>query len=118
MRHILSTAPTFSLVRSLDFLAAFPPCKGDFVLGANALTGAFAIGDRAVAYPAPPAGASQLAVETDDPAVVPMVGAMLGVDDQLARFYDRAAGDAPAFRAIVRALRGLHHVRFRTLAEV
>jgi len=48
--HRIGTASTFSLARSLDFLAAFPPCQGDFVLGPGSLAGVVAAGDRAVTY--------------------------------------------------------------------
>lgn len=118
MQHLIPTTSTFALTRSLEFLSTFPPCQGDFVLGPGTLTGAFAVGGRAVAFTASQPARGQLAIATADAAVVPMVRAMLGTDDVLDRFYDRAAGDAAAFRAIVRAYRGLHHVRFRTLEEV
>jgi DNA-3-methyladenine glycosylase II len=118
MQHIVSTAPTFVLARSIDFLTTFPPCQGDFVLGPGSVAGTFAIDGRAVVYTATQPAAGQLAIDTDDGAAVPMVVAMLGARDRLDGFYAKAAGDVAAFRAIVRARRGLHHVRFRTLAEV
>jgi DNA-3-methyladenine glycosylase II len=43
---------------------------------------------------------------------------LLGADDDLTALDAAAAGDHPGFRAIVRALHGLHHVRFLTLAEI
>src|SRR5690349_10286405 len=118
MQHIVPTASTFVLSRSIDFLTTFPPCQGELVLGAGSLGGAFAIGGRGVAYTATQPASGQLAIETDDAAAVPMVVAMLGARDRLDGFYAKAAGDVDAFRAIVRARRGLHHVRFRTLEEV
>src|SRR5690348_10488380 len=118
MQHLTPTAPSFVLTRSIDFLSTFPPCQGDFVLAAGALTGVFAVGDRGVAFTATQPAKGQLAIETSDAAVVPMVRGLLGADDVLDRFYERAAGDAAPFRGIVRAFRGLHHVRCRTLEEV
>lgn len=118
MRHTLPTAPTFRLAPALDFLASFPPCQGELALGPDWLRGAFAVDGRAVPFTVTPEEPGALAVETSDARVVPMVGAFLSVEDRLERFYDRAEEDVPAYRAIVRALRGLHHVRFRTLEEV
>jgi DNA-3-methyladenine glycosylase II len=118
MEHLLPTAPTFNLARSLDFVAVFPPCQGDFALERDTLLGVFAVGGRAVPYRVAQPAPATLVVRTEDPAVVPLVAAFLGTGDQLAGFYRRAAGDVAAYRTIVRELRGLHHVRFRTLAEV
>jgi DNA-3-methyladenine glycosylase II len=122
MTHLLPVSPTFRLVRSLEFLASFPPAHGDFVLADDRLAGVFAAGDCAVAYRVREAASRgrrrALAVDTDDAAVVPMIGAMLGAADDLTSFYRAAEGDAAPFRAIVDRLRGLHHVRFRTLEEV
>ena len=118
--HRLLTAPTFVLERSIEFLSRFPPCRGDFVLAPGRVTGVFAVRGRAAPYTVAAGrdGEDELAVETAEPAVVPMVAAMLGVDDDLSSFYARAEGDVPVFRRIVDLLRGLHHVRFRTLEEV
>lgn len=118
MRHVLPTAPTFSLTPAIEFLRTFPPTQGELELGPDSVRGAFAIGDRGVPFTVTTARPGALAVETPDARVVPMVGAFLGVSDRLERFHDRAAGDVPAYRAIVEGLRGLHHVRFRTLEEV
>src|SRR5687768_15619884 len=107
MQHLVPTASTFVLARSLDFLTTFPPCQGDFVLATGSLTGAFAIDGRAVAYTATQPVRGQLAIDTEDAAAVPMVAAMLGAGDALDAFYAKSAGDAAAFRAIVRSLRGL-----------
>ncbi|MCA9674863.1 MAG: hypothetical protein KC464_07480, partial [Myxococcales bacterium] len=107
------TSP-FSFARTLAFVRAFPPCQGDFVVGADALTGAVAHGDRAVAYTL--RGARALTLDTDDPAIVPAVADLVGAADDLARFYAAAAGD-PAFAPVVARLHGLHHVRFRSLEE-
>ena len=87
--HRLITAPTFVLARSIEFLARFPPCRGDFVLAKDRLTGVFAVGGTAVPYTVA-AGTGGLVVETEEPAVVPMAAAMLGVDDDLTGFYDKA----------------------------
>jgi DNA-3-methyladenine glycosylase II len=118
MPHLVSTAPTFSLTRAIDFLHTFPPCQGELALEPDSIRGAFAIGDVAVPFTVTPGRRHAIAVDTPDPRVVAMVAGFLGVDDQLGRFYDRAAGDTATYRHLVRELRGLHHVRFRTLEEV
>jgi DNA-3-methyladenine glycosylase II len=82
------------------------------------MRGAFAIGERAVPFTVTTARPGALVVETPDARVVAMVAAFLGVEDRMERVYERAEGDVPAYRAIVTELRGLHHVRFRTLEEV
>ncbi|MFO0744859.1 MAG: hypothetical protein U1F43_04175 [Myxococcota bacterium] len=118
----MTAASTFDFARTLAFLRGFPPCRGDFVIGPDHLSGAFAVAahegeDRAVAYTVR-AAAGGLAVEADDARVVPMLAAFLGSDDEMDAFYAASEGDIPAYRRIVAALRGLHHVRFPTLAEV
>ena len=42
----------------------------------------------------------------------------LSLSDDLSEFYALAAQDIPAYAGLVRALRGLHQVRFLTLAEI
>ena len=118
MRHRVATAPTFVLDRALDFLRGFPPCRGEYRIDGGVLRGAFAVGDRAVAYAVSAGAPGTIVVETADARVVPMVAAFLGTDDDLRRFYARAAGDVAAYRDLVAAHHGLHHVRFATLEEV
>jgi DNA-3-methyladenine glycosylase II len=109
----LAVRPPFSFARTLDFLRSFPPCQGDFVLGADSLAGALALGDRAVSFTV----RADLSLETDAPEVAVAVADLLGARDDLAPFYAAAAGDR-AFAPLVARLHGLHHVRFRSLEEI
>jgi DNA-3-methyladenine glycosylase II len=108
--------PPFSFARTLAFLHSFPPCQGDFVLDDGAVTGALAVGDRAVAFTLR-GDARRLTVETEAPELADAVADLVGARDDLAPFYDAAADD-PAFSPLVEQLHGLHHVRFRSLEEV
>ena len=69
----------------------------------------------------PVADAADVEIEAPDdvPAssIVPRVSAWLGADHDLRSFYAAADKDPP-FRALVRALYGLHHVAFMSLAEI
>lgn len=121
--HAPVRAP-FSFAQSLAFIGRFAPCRDAVVLDHDAVTTAVAIGGRAVPFTvrAAPAG---LAIEVADdlaPAaaalVVERARQWLSADDDLTGFLAAAAGDHPAYRAVVAALAGLHHVRFLSLAEI
>jgi DNA-3-methyladenine glycosylase II len=116
MQLAIPVTPPFSFARTLGFLRSFPPCQGDFLLDDGAITGALAVGDRAVAFTLR-ADARCLTIDTDEPAVADAVADLVGARDDLAPFYDAAADD-PAFSPLVERLHGLHHVRFRSLEEV
>ncbi len=124
MQLPISVRAPFDLAQALAFLRRFPPCRHDVVLAGDRVTAALAVGGRAVRFSVVAAGRA-VAVELDDdlaPATIALVVARarqwLSVDDELTGFYAAAAGDHPAFRALVATLHGLHHVRFLTLAEI
>lgn len=129
MRHPLPTRAPFSFDQALTFIRRFPPNHGEYVIGADSITAAIAIGNRAVPFtvrstPSPIATSDEstsVEIETPDdvPAseIVPRVSAWLGADHDLRAFYAAAEKDPP-FRALVRALYGLHHVAFMSLAEI
>lgn len=121
-QHLAARAP-FELAQSIAFLRRFTPCQGDHRFAAGGFTTAALVDDRAVAVriEAGPAGAVTLThapVGTAGAAAIAAhVRDLLGLDDDLTRFYAAADGDA-AFAPIVAALHGLHHVRFAGLADI
>ena len=124
MQIPLAARAPFAFEQSLAFLRRFPPVRDGVIIGADAVTAALAIGDRAVPFTVRGRGAD-VTVEVADtlhPAaaalVVERARAWLSADDDLSGFHAAAAGDDPRFRAIVELLHGLHHVRFLTLAEI
>jgi DNA-3-methyladenine glycosylase II len=118
----------FDFAQTRAFVASFPPCRGDVIADGDALIGAHAVGGGAIAWrlSAPATGVpTALRLELagapsapDAAEVARLVGAYVSADDDLADFYACAAGDHPAYRAIVARFHGLHHVRFPSLAEV
>lgn len=116
MPHVITPTRPFALAQTLAFLRRFPPCQGDFVVDDDQLAGVFAAGDRAAAFTLLARG-DRLIVETDAPEAVRRVADLIGAHDDVAGFYAAAAGDA-AFAPVIDALRGLHHVRFRSLEEI
>jgi len=120
----ISVRPPFDFRHTLDFVQSFPPCARDFVISGDSVIGALGIGDRGVGFRIRAAGAS-LALELEGAAsgedtreAARLCALFVSADDDLADFYARAAGDAAPYRALVERLRGLHHVRFLTLAEI
>jgi DNA-3-methyladenine glycosylase II len=123
----LSAAAPFSLTQAAAFLGGFAPCTGTtrctgrgpdttidapfLVAGRAVLVRAWQDGPTRVRWSAradgdPPGGAE----------VADRVRAWLSLDDPVARFYDLAEGD-PELAHPVAELRGLHQVRFGSLAE-
>lgn len=122
MRHSLPTRAPFSFAQSLAFIRRFPPNHGEYVIGADSITAAIAIGHRAVPFTARVRGAvDAVEIETGEDVeaseIVPRVSAWLGADHDLSAFYAAAETDG-AFAPIVRELYGLHHVAFMSLAEI
>jgi len=124
MQLPIAVRAPFDLGQSLAFLRRFPPCRHDVVIGDDRVTAALAIRGRAVGFTVRAVGPEVVVEVADDlPAatvalVVQRARQWLSVDDDLAGFYAAAAGDHPAFAALVALLHGLHHVRFLTLAEI
>jgi DNA-3-methyladenine glycosylase II len=111
---LLATQP-FSFDQTLEFIRRFPGCQTQTVVGADHVTAAFAASGRGWAVTVRdgeielPAGAPR--------SLARRVADWLGADDDLAAFYEAAAGDR-AMQPIVRALHGLHHVRFLGLEDI
>lgn len=113
----------FSLAQTIAFLRRFPPCAGDFALEGRTLRGALMLEGHGLAFEVRERDRVELVLEstTSNEAVLEraatLARAFVGADDDLESFYDAASNDNPAFRRVVGALYGLHHVRFLTLAE-
>lgn len=123
MRLPVAVCAPFDFGHSLAFLRRFEACRDDFVIDHHSVTAAISVGGRAVPFRIE-AEDGEVMVDPGDvtpatcDAVVRTAAHLLGADDDLGGFYAAAAGDHPSFQAIVRALHGLHHVRFLTLAEI
>lgn len=123
MKLPLPTKAPFSLAQTLAFVRRFPPCQGQFVVTADALTAAVVIGGRPTAFTIRGGGALGAGVEVeveravDAPAVLARAAHLVGARDDLGAFYAAAEGDRH-FRPLLDMLHGLHHVRFLTLEEI
>jgi DNA-3-methyladenine glycosylase II len=126
MKLPVGVRPPFDFQQSLAFLRRFEACRDDYVIDERSVTAAISIGGRAVPFRIEAAG-DGVAVDVPDglgltaaarTTIARTAAHLLGADDDVTLFYARAEGDHPAFLAIVRALYGLHHVRFLTLAEI
>ena len=126
MKLSIDVRAPFDFSQSLTFLRRFEACRDDYLIDDRSVTAAISIEGRAVPFRIEGAGGAVavdipdgLGVSAGGRATIAATAAhLLGADDDLDGFYAAAAGDHPAFRAIVRALHGLHHVRFLTLAEI
>lgn len=116
----LPTSQPFSFDQTLTFIRRFPPCQGEYILDDDTVTAAVSLGQRAVPMTIRRSGRA-LAVETprrQDLAAAGQVAAQwIGADDDVAGLYQAARGDAP-FERLIELLRGLHQVRFLSLAEI
>lgn len=113
MQLTIETSKPFSFDQTLRFMARFPPCQANYIVGKDSLTGAVAIAGKAVAFTLD----HKLTLTTTDARVAPIVAAMIGANDNVEAFYAAAQGDEAMTRRIAQ-LHGLHHVRFLTLAEI
>ncbi|MBX3156702.1 MAG: hypothetical protein KF773_11920 [Deltaproteobacteria bacterium] len=120
MEIAIPVTPPFSFEQTLAFLGRFPPCRGDYVLATSSVTAAVAVRGAAHAFTLRGTG-ERVVLEVDDGAPVAAIAAaasdLLGARDDLAPFYAAAEAD-PMFLPIARELRGLHHVRFMSLADI
>lgn len=119
----------FDFARSSAFLEGFSPTSGEQRCEPTAITKALRVGRQTVAFRVKSTGtvdAPSLEVELFSaaplgPAVIAecerRVAQFLSIDDELAPFYALAQGD-PVLARAVEGLRGLHQVRFLTLAEI
>lgn len=112
----------FSFSQTLAFVSAFPAARDVCVLTDSSLTSAISLGGRAHAFTLrEQRGTLVCEVASDIPAPTQKAIGLhatrfIGASDDLAPLYAAATGDAK-FAALVDELRGLHHVRFPTLAD-
>jgi DNA-3-methyladenine glycosylase II len=122
MHLTIPTSRPFSFAQTLAFARRFPPCRHQLALDATSLATAFVVGGRPIAVTLRGGGAlelelaSGLAPAQRDAAAL-HAARLVGANDDIAAFYAIARDDA-TLRPIVEALHGLHHLRFRTLAEI
>jgi DNA-3-methyladenine glycosylase II len=120
----LPASQPFDLRTSIRFLEGFGPCRGDQVMTDETITKAVAVDGQAFVFhvsPHPDGVAYELVSDrpiADARPVLAKISDYLSLSDDLTEFYAQAADDVPNYARIVQALRGLHHVRFLTLAEV
>jgi DNA-3-methyladenine glycosylase II len=115
MKLSFATTRPFSFEQTLAFIRRFPGCQTQTAVGPDHVTAAFAADGRGWAVTIrdgsielPPGAPRSLVRRAAD---------WIGAGDDVARFYAAAAGDR-AMQPIVRALHGLHHVRFLGLEDV
>lgn len=116
MQHAIATRQPFSFEHALAFIRRFPACADEMIVMDDAMTGAIAVRGKAHAFTLRSAG-QKLVAEAPNAEVARRAGEILGVGDDLRPFYAAAATDPP-MHAKVRALHGLHHVRFLSLADI
>lgn len=123
---VLPAAQPFDLRTSIRFLRGFGACKGDQVMTDDTLTKAIAIGGQAVVFTVSPCDGGVDYTLSSDRAISPglraavlaKIDGYLSLSDDLAEFYAQAADDHPGYARLVKALWGLHQVRFLTVAEI
>jgi DNA-3-methyladenine glycosylase II len=116
----------FDLRTSIRFLRGFGACKGDQILTDESLTKAIAIDGQAVVLHVAASGpgvdyklwSDRPITESVRSRVCAAVDGYLSLSDDLSQFYALAADDVPGYAGLVRALNGLHQVRFLTVAEI
>ncbi|HEY1814742.1 MAG TPA: hypothetical protein VGG74_20485 [Kofleriaceae bacterium] len=122
MHLTIPTNRPFSFAQTLAFARRFPPCQHQLALDATSLTTAFVVGGKPIAVTLRGGGgalelelASELSPSLRDVAAI-HAARLVGANDDISAFYAVARDDVK-LRPIVEALHGLHHLRFRTLAE-
>src|ERR1700733_12994032 len=120
MTSQLGIAPPFSFDHSLQFIRRFPPCADEVSVESDRVTAAISPHGQAHAFTVRGAGEAVVVVVDHRTSravrseLVRRAAAFLGAADDLKPFYAAAAGDPP-MRVAVRALYGLHQVRFQGL---
>ncbi|MBA2558647.1 MAG: hypothetical protein H0V07_01940 [Propionibacteriales bacterium] len=124
----LKAVGPFDLRTSIRFLSGFGACKGDQVLTPDTLTKAIGVDGQCVVFRLSTTNTpeviaysmwSRSSISTSvEEAVGYRISEYLSLTDDLSTFYAAADQDHEGFRDIVSALRGLHQVRFLTLAEI
>jgi DNA-3-methyladenine glycosylase II len=116
MKLPLPVTQPFSFAQTLAFVRRFPPCQGQYVVTSDSLTAAVTVGGRATAFTIRD-GSVEFDRAADGPALLARAAHLVGANDDLTTFYERAVSDRP-FQPLLMMLHGLHHVRFLTLEEV
>jgi DNA-3-methyladenine glycosylase II len=121
----LAACPPFALGASLRALSGFAPCAGDQTVTGDRVRKALTLSGGPVVVEIAPDGAPGVALTVfADRALAPgepaeaelAVRRWLSLDDDLGPLLDLADRD-PAMAPILAATRGLHQVRFASLAE-
>jgi DNA-3-methyladenine glycosylase II len=122
----LKAVEPFDFGRSMDFVAGFGPMTGEQLIEGGAITKALMVGGRTLVFRVKDAGSGSLGYELfsedvlDEEAVKVVerrISFLFSLDDDVQKFYSIAQGD-PQFYPKVKALWGLHHVKFPSLFEV
>jgi DNA-3-methyladenine glycosylase II len=122
---VLPARAPFALAKSLRVIGGFAPCSGEQELSAGTVRKAFALADgraavlSVTAAPDGVAVSGQAAGPLDRAAITELEAAVtswLSLDDDLTEFLAIAAAD-PAMREVLAVTRGLHQLRFASLAE-
>jgi DNA-3-methyladenine glycosylase II len=112
----------YSFAQTVAFLRRFPPCQGDYIVTDESITAAVSV--RGIARAFTLHDGEPLTIDlprhadtATQQALIQRATDFIGAADDLAPLYAAAEHDPP-FRALVRQLHGLHHVRFLTLEEI
>ena len=116
MEYAIATSQPFSFAQTIAFVRRFPVVQGDYLVRDDAISAAVAIDGKPAAFTLRSRG-SELVVETPSRRVAKIAADFVGASDDIAALYAIAESDPP-FRAVVKQLYGLHHVRFLTLGEI
>ena len=122
----LPASQPFDLRTSIRFLKGFGACRGDQVMTDDTITKAIAVDGQAFVFHLEPAAdgvayrlfSDRPIDHTGRDKVLDKINGYLSLSDDLTEFYAQAACDIPDYARLVRALRGLHQVRFLTVAEI
>lgn len=122
MQLSLAVKQPYSFAQTVGFLRRFPPCSGDYVLTDDSITAAVSVRGIARAFTLRDGDPLTIGMPRHVDAATQQVlteraAHFIGANDDLSALY-AAAEDDPPFRAVVRQLHGLHHVRFLTLEEI
>jgi len=120
MKLVITTRKPFSFAQTLRFVGRFAPCGDECQLTPKSLTAAVLIAGRPITFTLRSRG-DDVECEAPDGISGDQLSArvrhFIGADDDVAAFYAASEGDEPMARLIAKH-RGLHHVRFLTLAEI
>src|SRR4051812_33619313 len=127
VRGALRAMAPFDFAKSLSFVCGFSPTAGEQCVGQRSLAKAISVRGRPVLFALEAtdrddrlAYALHAHAPIDDATrdeALARIRFHLSLDDDLAPFYAIADHDG-AFGPIARRLRGMHHVKFASLAEV